>query len=77
LFHGTIYSGTSHYLYNQQHRVSAEQEGSTPPSPELTIERIPQEFPQPSSPMLLAVTYAVKTTAFELGKLGRYSDDVL
>jgi len=55
LFHRTIYSGTSHYLYNRQPGVSAEQEGSTPPATELTIERIPKEFPQASSPMLLAV----------------------
>jgi len=29
------------------------------------------------APCLLAVTYAVKPTAFQLGKLGKYSDDVL
>jgi len=77
LFHGTIYSGTSHYLYNQQHLVSAEQEGSTLPATELTIEKIAKEFPPPSSPIFLAVTYAVKTTAFQRGKLGRYCGDVL
>jgi hypothetical protein len=59
-FHGTIYSGTSHYLYYQQHRVSAEQEGSTPPATELTIERISKEFHQPSIPVFLAVSMQVK-----------------